>query len=87
MMHANKKLLHFFGNNYGKLQSNPLCLPEASSTTADAFGGDAAVIVAARGDGEGSADAFEGVVKCAANATSNVKKRRVPLLAIPPISH
>ena len=82
-----KSYFTFLGNNYRKLQSNPLSLPGASSTTADVFGGDAAVIVAARGDGEGSADAFEGVVKCAAIAATIVKKRRVPLLAISPISH
>ena len=46
------------------------------------------MIVAARGagDGAGSADAREGVVKCAANAAAIARKTRVPLFAVPPIS-
>ena len=46
------------------------------------------MIVAARGagDGAGSADAREGVVKCAANAATIARKTRVPLFAVPPIS-
>ena len=82
--------LPFFGHNCRKLQRNPLSLPDASSsTTADASARDAAaVIVAARGagDGAGSADAREGVVECVANAAAIAKKTRVPLFAVPPIS-
>ena len=46
------------------------------------------MIVAARGagDGAGSADARDGVVKCTANAATIAKKKRVPLFAVPPIS-
>ena len=67
------------------MQITVLSLPDASSTAADAFARDAAVIVAARGAGEGAgiADAREGVVKCAA---TTVKKTRIPPFAVPPIS-
>ena len=83
---AQDACLPFFGHHCRKLQRNPLSLPDSSSSTtaADAF----AMIVAARGagDGEGRADAFDGVAMHAAKAATIATKARVPLFAVPPIS-